>query len=61
MLRQFRNTVLVLLVLVFIGTTLPKTFAQGTSDTNVTNATNGEVNQATVVIPFGQHNWRNTW
>jgi plastocyanin len=51
--RQFKtvaNMMLVLLGLTSISITLPETLAQGT---NVTDTTNGEVNQATVVIPFG--------
>ena len=44
------NMILVLLGLTSTSITLPETLAQGT---NVTDTTNREVNQATVVIPFG--------
>ena len=44
------NMILVLLGLTSTSITLPETLAPGT---NVTDTTNREVNQATVVIPFG--------
>jgi plastocyanin len=46
--------ILVLSGLTFVCMTLPVTLAQGTNDTDVTNASNGEVNQSIeVVIPRG--------
>jgi hypothetical protein len=57
MLKQFRTAakmILVLSGLTFVCMTLPVTLAQGTNDTNVTTASNGEVNQSIeVVIPRG--------
>ena len=52
-LRTTANMILVLLGLISVCITLPEILAQGTNDINATETTNGEVNQATVVIPFG--------